>query len=145
MPHLPRPDGPPVRPGEPDLRTEGCHEEKDTKIVLGKMATQGDFHCAACHVFTATVPLLATRDSAAGALRPALQQCFKCHEMKKRLPDFDAAKDPHNGTCGMCHNPHTQKTPSEAKQSCTTAQCHADWRKGSSTPARSTRRWARSA
>jgi hypothetical protein len=107
----------------------GCHEEKDTKIVLGKMATQGDFHCAACHVFTATVPLLATRDSAAGTLRPALQQCFKCHEMKQRLPDFDAAKDPHNGTCGMCHNPHTQKAPSEARQTCTTANCHADWRK----------------
>ncbi len=107
----------------------GCHEEKDTKIVLGKMASQGDFHCAACHVFTATVPLLATRDSAAGTLRPALQQCFKCHEMKERLPDFDAAKDPHNGTCGMCHDPHTQKSPAAAKQTCATAACHADWRK----------------
>lgn len=107
----------------------GCHSEDQTKIVLGKMAGQGDFHCAACHVFTASVPLLATRDSAAGTLRPALQQCFKCHEMKKRLPDFDAAKDPHDGTCGMCHNPHKQKTPSEARLTCATAACHADWRK----------------
>lgn len=107
----------------------GCHEESSTNIVLGKMATQGEFHCVACHNFTADVPLLATRDSAAGTLRPALQQCFGCHEMKARLPDFDAARDPHNGSCGTCHNPHEQKTPQEAKKSCTTAGCHADWRK----------------
>jgi hypothetical protein len=108
---------------------QGCHEKATTEIVLGKMASQGEFHCVACHNFTATVPLLATRDSAAGTLRPALQQCFKCHEMKKRLPDFDAAKDPHNGTCGMCHDPHKQKTPAEAAGTCTSAKCHADWRK----------------
>ncbi|MEO8636212.1 MAG: hypothetical protein ABI587_13135 [Gemmatimonadales bacterium] len=107
----------------------GCHEESTTHIVLGKMATQGEFHCVACHNFTAEVPLLATRDSAAGTLRPALRQCFSCHEMKKRLPDFDAARDPHNGSCGTCHNPHVQKTPAEARKSCTTAGCHADWRK----------------
>jgi len=107
----------------------GCHDKEKTGIVLGKMASQGEFHCTACHNFTATVPLLATRDSAAGALRPALQQCFKCHEMEKRLPDFDAAKDPHNGTCGMCHDPHKQETPAEARGTCTSAQCHADWRK----------------
>lgn len=29
----------------------------------------------------------------------------------------------------MCHNPHTQHTPAEAKQSCTNSQCHSDWRK----------------
>lgn len=107
----------------------GCHRPEQTRIVLGKMSAQGDFHCAACHVFTATVPALATRDSAAGTLRPALQQCFRCHEMKQRLPDFDAARDPHNGTCGMCHDPHRQKSPSEARTSCASANCHADWRK----------------
>ena len=110
---------------------QGCHETDKTKIVLGKMASQGDFHCTACHIFTATVPLLATRDSAAGTLRPALRQCFKCHAMRERLPDFDDAKDPHRGTCGMCHDPHRQKTPAEAKTTCTSAKCHADWRKES--------------
>jgi len=107
----------------------GCHEESTTHIVLGKMATQGEFHCVACHNFTAEVPLLATRDSAAGTLRPALRQCLGCHEMQKRLPDFNPARDPHNGSCGTCHNPHIQKTPEEARKTCTTAGCHADWRK----------------
>lgn len=107
----------------------GCHNQDQTKIVLGKMAKVDlALHCTGCHNFTASVPLLATRDSAAGTLRPALQQCLRCHEMKTRLPDFDAARDPHNGTCGMCHNPHTQTAPAAAKASCTTAGCHANWR-----------------
>jgi len=107
----------------------GCHATDKTQIKLGKMASQGEYHCTACHVFTATVPLLATRDSAAGTLRPALQQCFKCHAMRQRLPDFDDAKDPHNGTCGMCHDPHKQSAPAEARTTCASANCHADWRK----------------
>jgi hypothetical protein len=109
----------------------GCHSPEQTRIVLGKMTSQGPaatFHCQACHDFIATVPRLATRDSAAGTLRPSLQQCFACHAMKERLPDFDAARDPHKGTCGMCHNPHVQTKPIEAAQSCATAKCHADWR-----------------
>lgn len=107
----------------------GCHSPSETHVVLGKMANADlALHCTGCHAFTATVPLLATRDSAAATLRPAAQQCFRCHEMKARLPDFDAARDPHNGNCGMCHNPHTQTTPAAAKATCTTAGCHADWR-----------------
>jgi hypothetical protein len=109
----------------------GCHQASDTRIVLGKMAAADQastFHCQACHNFIATVPRLATHDSAVATLRPALQQCFACHEMKERLRDFDAARDPHGGTCGMCHNPHVQRTPAEATASCTTARCHADWR-----------------
>ncbi|HXI19456.1 MAG TPA: hypothetical protein VNH46_00140, partial [Gemmatimonadales bacterium] len=110
----------------------GCHSPSETRIVLGKMSDQGPtavFHCQACHNFIALVPKLATRDSAAGTLRPALQQCFACHAMKARLPDFDAARDPHKGTCGMCHNPHVQTSPAEAAQTCASAKCHADWRK----------------
>ncbi|HWA15055.1 MAG TPA: hypothetical protein VG817_01385 [Gemmatimonadales bacterium] len=108
----------------------GCHNQDETRIVLGKMAKVDlAFHCTGCHNFTAEVPRLATRDSAAGVLRPALQQCFRCHEMKARIPDFDPARDPHGGTCGMCHNPHTQTAPAAAKASCATAGCHADWRK----------------
>jgi hypothetical protein len=107
----------------------GCHSPKETHIVLGKMANADlELHCTGCHAFTATVPLLATRDSAVGTLRPAAQQCFRCHEMKARLPDFDAARDPHKGNCGMCHNPHTQTTPAAAKASCASAGCHANWR-----------------
>ncbi len=85
-------------------------------------------HCNQCHQFTAEVPLLATRDSAAGTLRPGLNQCLACHQMRERLPEFDPAKDPHNGSCGTCHNPHTQKTPADAAKTCTDAGCHADWR-----------------
>jgi hypothetical protein len=107
----------------------GCHAQAETHIVLGRMARVDlAFHCTGCHEFTADVPRLATRDSAAGTLRPALSQCLTCHEMKARIPDFDAARDPHGGTCGMCHNPHTQTAPAAAKASCTTAGCHANWR-----------------
>ena len=104
----------------------GCHVT--TAIRLGKMAGQTDLHCVACHQFTADVPLLATRDSAAGTLRPGAHQCLGCHEMRAMLADFDPARDPHRQTCGMCHNPHEQTRPAEALKSCASAGCHADWR-----------------
>ena len=104
----------------------GCHVNQH--ISLGPMENQTQLHCVTCHQFTAEVPLLATRDSAAGTLRPAREQCFSCHEMQKVFAQFDTRHDPHNGTCGMCHNPHEQATAQEAAQSCTTAPCHADWR-----------------
>ena len=104
----------------------GCHIS--TEIRLGKMAGQTGFHCIACHQFTAEVPLLATRDSAAGTLRPGAHECFSCHEMRAKLADFDPARDPHRQTCGMCHNPHEQTRPADAIKSCASAGCHADWR-----------------
>jgi hypothetical protein len=104
----------------------GCHE--NTEIRLGKMAEQTSLHCVTCHQFTVELPKLATRDSAAGALTPSNKQCLSCHEMRAMLSSFDPARDPHSGSCGMCHNPHTQKVAEEAAQSCTTAGCHADWR-----------------
>ncbi|HRX18228.1 MAG TPA: hypothetical protein P5135_04140 [Gemmatimonadales bacterium] len=104
----------------------GCHE--NLKITLGKMAEQTTWHCNTCHQFTAEVPLLATRDSAAGTLRPGVKECTSCHQMKERLGEFDVSRDPHGGTCGTCHNPHTQETPQEAGKTCTEAGCHADWR-----------------
>jgi hypothetical protein len=104
----------------------GCHV--NVPIKLGKMRQQTSLHCVTCHQFTAEVPRLATRDSATGTLRPAMKQCFSCHEMRAVLADFDPARDPHRGTCGMCHNPHTQERPADAKLTCTTARCHADWR-----------------
>lgn len=104
----------------------GCHIGNEIK--LGKMAGQTGFHCIACHQFTAEVPQLATRDSAAGTLRPRAKECFGCHEMRARLADFDPARDPHRQTCGMCHNPHEQTRPADALKSCASAGCHADWR-----------------
>ena len=104
----------------------GCHI--GTEIKLGKMAGQSGFHCIACHQFTADVPLLATRDSAAGTLRPGAHECLGCHEMRAKLADFDPARDPHRQTCGMCHNPHKQTRPSDAIKSCASAGCHSDWR-----------------
>jgi len=108
---------------------KGCHLTDDVTIRLGKMADQTGLHCAVCHEFTAAVPRLATVDSATGTLRPGDSQCFSCHEMKKRLADFDPTHDPHNGKCGMCHNPHINVKPADALKSCATAACHGDWRK----------------
>jgi hypothetical protein len=48
--------------------------------------------------------------------------------MKERLAEFDEARDPHGGTCGMCHNPHINVKPEDAIKSCATAACHGDWR-----------------
>jgi hypothetical protein len=106
----------------------GCHDPKETGIVLAKMAGQTVRHCTVCHNFTATVPALATRDSARGTLVPGEPQCLGCHQMRKLLVDFDTGKDPHGGKCGTCHNPHTQKTPMAAASTCATAGCHGSWR-----------------
>ncbi|HZJ01515.1 MAG TPA: hypothetical protein VFD22_12710 [Gemmatimonadaceae bacterium] len=115
-------------PAKQSCGQSGCHEQKDTRIVLAKMAGQTVRHCTTCHQFTADVPALATRDSARGTLVPGASQCLGCHQMRKVLADFDAAKDPHGGKCGTCHNPHLQKTPQAAATTCTTSGCHANWR-----------------
>ncbi|MGE0441721.1 MAG: hypothetical protein AB7S39_14635 [Gemmatimonadales bacterium] len=104
----------------------GCHE--NLEIKLGGMAQQTSLHCVTCHQFTVEVPKLATRDSAAGTLVPTNKQCLSCHEMRQVLQTFDPDRDPHNGTCGTCHNPHTQTKSTEAAKSCTTAGCHDNWR-----------------
>ncbi len=103
----------------------GCHE--NLKIGLGKMAGQTDLHCVTCHQFTADVPRLATYDSAAKTLVPTNKQCLSCHEMQKVLTEFDPAKDPHNGACGTCHNPHTQTKAADAAKRCATSGCHDNW------------------
>ncbi len=108
---------------------KGCHLTDDVTIRLGKMADQSGLHCAVCHEFTAAVPRLATVDSASGTLVPGDPQCFSCHQMRERLADFDPTRDPHNGKCGMCHNPHENVQPADALKSCATAACHGDWRK----------------
>jgi hypothetical protein len=107
---------------------KGCHLTEDVDIKLGTMAGQTGLHCVVCHMFTRAVPALATFDSAKGSLVPGTKQCFSCHAMRERLADFDPARDPHGGTCGMCHNPHANVKPKDALKSCVDAGCHADWR-----------------
>jgi hypothetical protein len=116
-------------PADSTCAQQGCHLTDEIDIRLGGMADQTGLHCGVCHRFTSDVPALATRDSAAGTLRPGRPECLGCHEMRVVLADFDPAADPHGGTCGMCHNPHTQVQPADALKSCTTAGCHGDWRK----------------
>lgn len=106
----------------------GCHKADDTHIRIGPMAAQTSLHCITCHQYTAELPQLASLDSARGALRPGSRQCFSCHEMRARMAEFDFARDPHGGQCGMCHNPHTQAAPEEALKSCASAACHVGWR-----------------
>lgn len=108
---------------------KGCHE--NTTIALGDMAQKTvalEAHCTTCHEFTAEVPRLATRDSAAGTLVPGDKECMSCHQMQGRLAGFDPARDPHNGTCGMCHDPHAQREVQEARLSCSASSCHDTWR-----------------
>ena len=105
-----------------------CHKPSETDVVLGKMAEQTVRHCTSCHEFTTVVPALATADSVRGTLVPGTSQCLGCHEMRKVLGDFQAGLDPHGGKCGTCHNPHTQKTPEAAANTCATAGCHSNWR-----------------
>ena len=112
-------------PAKQTCGQSGCHEKLE--IRLGKMAEQTTLHCNQCHQFTAEVPRLATRDSAAGTLRPGNQQCLACHEMQKILVGFDPVAEPHAGVCGTCHNPHTQATPQEAGRTCASGQCHGNW------------------
>lgn len=116
-------------PADTTCVQKGCHLTDETRIKLGKMQGQTDLHCIVCHQFTKPVAALASRDSAAGALRPALKQCLSCHDMKKLIPSFAPGADPHNGTCGMCHNPHAQKTVGETRKSCASEGCHADYKK----------------
>jgi len=117
------------QPADTTCVQQGCHLTDEARIRLGKMTDQTDLHCTVCHEFAAPVAALATRDSAAGVLRPKFKQCFSCHQMENQLPAFSSENDPHGGTCGSCHNPHKQRVARETRASCTTAGCHADWKK----------------
>ena len=125
------------QPADTTCAQQGCHFTDSIRIRLGRMSARFDpgqplpneemLYCNSCHQFTADAQFLAP-DSATGLLRPASQQCFGCHEMRTLLASFDPAKDPHSGSCGMCHNPHTDVKPDEALTSCADAQCHSSWR-----------------
>jgi hypothetical protein len=115
-------------PNDSTCSQRGCHLTEETSIQLGKMATASGLHCIVCHQFTRELPGMVSLDSASRGLRPTREECFSCHDMRDVLPDFNPARDPHTGQCGVCHNPHTQATPEAAIKSCASAQCHADWR-----------------
>jgi hypothetical protein len=104
---------------------DGCHKTRDTEIVLGKMSGQSTMHCAGCHDFKVPVGSLVSIDSAKRALSPVSNDCLGCHEMQRAMGEFDPRDDRgHNGACGTCHNPHTQKEPKGAFASCATGGCH---------------------
>jgi hypothetical protein len=125
------------QPADTTCAQQGCHFTDSIRIRLGRMSARFGpglplpneelLYCNSCHQFTADAQFLAP-DSATGLLRPASRQCFGCHEMRTLLATFDPAKDPHSGSCGMCHNPHTDVKPADALKSCADAQCHSSWR-----------------
>ena len=115
-------------PADRTCGQSGCHRPEHTRIAVGPMANQSALHCITCHQYTAELPQNASLDSARGQLQPGSRQCFSCHAMRERLADFNPAREPHGGQCGMCHNPHTQNRPSDALKQCASAGCHADWR-----------------
>ena len=100
----------------------GCHEQ--SQIRLGKMAGQTSLHCVTCHQFTAPVPSAGPIETAQAELVPSAHNCLGCHEMRQVIERFVPANDPHKGRCGDCHNPHTQKTPRGAFETCTNSGCH---------------------
>ncbi len=117
------------KPVDKTCGQSGCHQSKDTKIVLGKMAGQSTQHCTGCHTFTRVVPENISMDSTRKFLRAVGtdKSCFGCHEMTAKLKGFDATNDKgHNGVCGTCHNPHKQTEPKAAYASCTNGGCHTN-------------------
>jgi len=98
----------------------GCHE--DATIQLGRM---GDFtiHCTACHNFSDPVPEDAPLETLVAATQPDAESCLSCHAMRTLV---DMPEDePHEASCGACHDPHGQTTPEQAVETCATAGCHA--------------------
>jgi hypothetical protein len=127
------------QPADTTCAQKGCHLTDEVRIKLGRMSARFDpthmkplpneeqLYCNTCHQFTAEAQLV-SRDSASATLRPGQRQCFGCHEMRQLLATFDPDKDPHQGRCGMCHNPHTDVKPKDALKSCTESGCHSNWR-----------------
>lgn len=96
----------------------GCHE--DTRVRLGEMGNL-TIHCVACHEFSR--PVAAVADGPDPGLRPGGAECLACHAMRRLVGEMPAT-EPHDGQCGVCHNPHEQTTPAEAVESCGAAGCH---------------------
>jgi nitrate/TMAO reductase-like tetraheme cytochrome c subunit len=100
-----------------------CHST--VQIRLAKMRGQTSLHCVKCHQFTTRVSETISLDSTKKFLIPTGIECLGCHAMQKRLGTYDEAKDPHQGVCGACHDPHKQSTPAAAWATCQNSGCHA--------------------
>jgi hypothetical protein len=50
--------------------------------------------------------------------------CPVCRKMAESLPPGEFAQDAHSFACAVCHHPHTQKTVTEWRQTCTQSGCH---------------------
>ena len=82
------------QPAKTTCGQSGCHAEGDTKIVLDRMKDQTIRHCTACHQFTAPVPALATRDSAAGTRHPGRSTVLRVPRHEEGSPGFRSGKGP---------------------------------------------------
>jgi nitrate/TMAO reductase-like tetraheme cytochrome c subunit len=102
----------------------GCHDHNT--IHLGGMGQVSELHCTTCHNFLAEARTFAV-DSLGTPLTPAAAQCLACHTMQEKMKAMDIGRDPHNGVCGDCHNPHTQTKPQDVN--CTNTGCHAGWQR----------------
>jgi nitrate/TMAO reductase-like tetraheme cytochrome c subunit len=111
-------------PNNASCEQSGCHT--NVRINLGAMSRQGFQHCTTCHDYKTRVPSGATVAQARLQLGPKALDCSSCHQMMKKILTFDLAADPHKGNCGSCHDPHKQKEPKDAYQTCATAQCHSN-------------------
>ena len=111
------------RPNNATCSQAGCHAGKQVK--LGAMASARFLHCTTCHDFRTRVPGGENVTDAKRAVAPKSLGCTACHAMAEKVLRWDLAADPHNGSCGSCHNPHKQEQPAEAFKSCATGQCHA--------------------
>ena len=112
------------KPAAATCEQSGCHTT--AQIRLGKMAGQTMLHCTICHQFTAPVRETNIVALARDSIVPGTSQCLSCHQMAQRLGPFVPARDPHEGRCGACHDPHKQSTPHEAVRTCANNGCHAD-------------------
>ena len=127
------------QPADTTCAQRGCHLTEEVRIRLGRMAArfkpgqieplpnEEQLYCNSCHQFTADAQFVSL-DSASRALRPAQRQCLGCHEMQALLANYDPSRDPHGGSCGMCHNAHRDVKPKDALKSCADAGCHGTWR-----------------
>lgn len=108
-------------PANRTCQQSGCHEQQSVRLAgMTKLPT---ISCVTCHAFRADLPGLATYDSAVRALVPAKSQCLSCHGMQGRPSGYVTDKDPHKGSCGSCHDVHTDTRATDARTSC--VKCHA--------------------
>jgi len=110
-----------------DLTCRECHDESD--IIMTGMHDIS-MNCAACHAFNAPLEAIPADDplqpspegALQGALTPGAGECLSCHTMRTMVETPE--DDPHESTCGACHNPHSQEVAADAAVSCATAGCH---------------------